>query len=317
MYRRAFVNNNGRKMGYINSVGELVIPPIYYGGFDFSENCGVVVFEDKLMSVIDINNNVICNNKFEHILPQSNRFSVYKHGYCKGYLKDLKVYGIPRYKKAYNFSCGMACAVEKEDPSWQINIIDDNLNKIAVSYSPNFFIASEWLMPCCSKDEKFGFIDITGRYVINPKYDYVGTFCNGRAAIYMEKPRKCGILNNKHDIKWLPKNIYDICLYGDCIIYTSYDDKTKKYFQGILGNDLELITEPRFFLISKFCNGIACAQSNNSKWGLINIYGEWVVEPIYELLDDIKYNTVYFKNENKYGYINLQGDIIWKDFLGE
>ncbi|MBR6179100.1 MAG: WG repeat-containing protein [Bacteroidales bacterium] len=51
----------------------------------------------------------------------------------------------------------------------------------------------------------------------------------------------------------------------------------------------------------------------NEKWGFINEYGQWIVEPKFESIDDFKTNGLArIKQNNKYGVINTSGEIVVK-----
>ena len=51
----------------------------------------------------------------------------------------------------------------------------------------------------------------------------------------------------------------------------------------------------------------------NEKWGFINEYGQWIVEPKFESIDDFKTNGLaLIKQNNKYGVINTSGEIVVK-----
>src|SRR5690242_15370742 len=75
--RFRIVENN--KIGYINSIGEIVIKPIYANGGNFSDGVAAVR-ENGLYGFIDINGNYIIEPKYDYATQ-------FNEGYALAYKK--------------------------------------------------------------------------------------------------------------------------------------------------------------------------------------------------------------------------------------
>jgi hypothetical protein len=58
------------------------------------------------------------------------------------------------------------------------------------------------------KEKKFGFVDRSGKFVINPQFDDVGTFIGGLAQVSMghDKETRIGYINRSGNFVWNPQN---------------------------------------------------------------------------------------------------------------
>lgn len=115
--------------------------------------------------------------------------------------------------------------------------------------------------------EKYGFIDETGKYVINPQFDWASFFAeNGLACVNIDE-------------KW------------------GYIDKTGKY-----------VINPQFDRAYSFQADIAVVQLGD-KYGLINAKGEYIVNPKYTDMAHYTSNGyLYFADDDgKIGYLNTAG----------
>ncbi len=131
---------------------------------------------------------------------------------------------------------------------------------------------------------KFGFIDRTGNWFIEPKYDSVSNFWNGYASVFKDK--KEGIIDT----------------YGKQIIDCEYD------FIGLFENGLALvlindsvnyintkgalISATNFFDGEDFSEGLAAVQiENDGKYGYIDTYGNLTIDTLFTLAYEFQNGT--------------------------
>ncbi|MBQ7239757.1 MAG: WG repeat-containing protein [Bacteroidales bacterium] len=117
----------------------------------------------------------------------------------------------------------------------------------------------------------WGYIDRTGKMVIEPQFLNAETFSEGKAPVCVEvnRVRKWGFIDEKG----------------------------------------EMVFEPQFERASSFSEGLA-AVLVDSLWGYIDHHGELVIEPKFGCVGPFHYGRAYFKNDYYFGFINRKGDIV-------
>lgn len=141
--------------GYVNASGDIIIQPIYFMAYDFSEGLAVVANEDDKHGFIDTNGNLVIPFQFEHNMEGTYLYEGFSEGLAAvcvdgkfGYINQKGDFFIePVYDYAERFSDGVAL------------VLADGL---------------------------YGYIDLKGKYVIEPQFAYASSFYNGYA--FVRKP---------------------------------------------------------------------------------------------------------------------------------
>lgn len=166
---------------------------------------------------------------------------------------------------------------------------------------------------------KAGYTDKTGKWVIQPQFDYAGDFHQQRAWVYQPgikdgypvhqygyidptgnvviAPQFQEVGNFKQGLAWV-STVFDglrgyINLAGEWVVeprfYKAGDfdqDLALVNFEGKWGSinrTGEWVIQPRFQEIGNFVNDLAPARlSDGDKWGYINRAGEWVIQPQFD-----------------------------------
>ncbi len=118
----------------------------------------------------------------------------------------------------------------------------------------------------------WGYIDQTGKMVIEPQFQNVGAFSEGKAPVCVEvkRVRKWGFINEKG----------------------------------------EMVIEPQFERASSFSEGLA-AVLVDSLWGYIDQRGEIAIEPkIKRIAGSFHYGRAYFRDEIFFGFIDRKGNVV-------
>jgi hypothetical protein len=195
---RSDVGKQDIKWGYFNRTGKLVIPPQFY-----DENSPKLNFSEGLV-IITVSG---------------------KSGYMD---RTGKIVINPQFRLANSFSEGLACVGVGEYPNIKFGFIDktgrfvinpqfaaagdiphlgnsggfsDGLAAVGVgSTNPNPFKNSN--------DLKYGYIDKTGKLVIDPQFDFAGEFNGGLADVVMGRgnDRKRGYIDKGGKYVWKPTN---------------------------------------------------------------------------------------------------------------
>jgi len=156
-----------------------------------------------------------------------------------------------------------------------------------------------------NKDNKYGFVNKNGEFVIEPQFDYAFDFSeDGLARI--KKDGKYGFVNKNGEFIIEPQFDYALDFVNGFAVIVS----NEKW--GFINKAGEVVIEPQFDYALDFVNGFAVIVSNE-KYGLINEKGEVVIEPQFDYLDSCEDDGLYIiKQDGKYGVINKEGKIIVK-----
>ena len=185
----------------------------------------------------------------------------------------------PQYDSAQSFSEGLAVVCIGECDS-------DHL--MGRRYTKDF--QEEKL----EQNYKYGFVDESGKLVINPIYEGASAFSEGLAAVCVGKGCYWGVQN---------------------------EDKEKKW--GFIDHSGNMVIPPQFESASNFKEGLA-PVSVGGKYGFIDKHGQFVVNPSYDSALEFDHGLapVAIKDKDKsegkllgvwkWGYIDKTGRVIWE-----
>ncbi|MGC9367677.1 MAG: WG repeat-containing protein [bacterium] len=227
--------------GYVDCNGEVAIPPQFFKADNF--NCGLarIKLSTNLWGFIDKKGKIISRREFEQAYRFKQNFAVVASANKMGYLNkygDLP-FGLI-FDTAYDFNDGLAPVIyggkanyinEKgkilSPQGWdqtfipeqgvgvfevdgkrgyidkQGNIIQDRFYKNAYSFSEGLAAA------CDLNSEKWGFIDLSGNWKIEPQFDQAKSFVENRAAVKLGQ--KWGYIDQHGEFRLKPQfdNAYD------------------------------------------------------------------------------------------------------------
>lgn len=154
-----------------------------------------------------------------------------------------------------------------------------------------------------------GAIDKEGRYVIEPKYENVIGFSEGRGAVIDKEGFK--VINEKGEIL-NPKAYSFIGSYKDGRAVFSKTNKEGKYVYGYLDLEGREVIPAKYDSAGDFDNGKAIAKVKENQYELIDSNGNILNSYDYYFVGNSSDNLLPFsKNINdKYGYINEEGRVI-------
>ena len=258
-------------VGFINTAGELVIPPV-----------------------------------FEHIQspPMINRYmfkeglsAFAKDGKC-GYIdKQGNTVIAPEYELVLPFSQGIA-AVSIEG-KW--GAIDQN-GKMVIPMEYRFVQTMREGLCGVYKDPFCGYLDQSGKTVIplTDKYDLIHLFGDGMAVVTvgnwkLDLPKQNENESNDDFLKRVGKKV---------------DENFQKNSFGAINQKGELIIEPKYQFLSDFGDGLAPASIDGKKM-YINTLGETVFEvPQYDQIGSFFEGLAWVQSGKKYGCIDTSGKLI-------
>lgn len=171
------------------------------------------------------------------------------------------------------------------------------------------------------KNGEYGLINLRGKQILSIQYEDISTILGVRESLKIKKDDKFGIVNSDGKVIIEPQ-YKDITLLGDdnksgFIV----KDETEKY--GIVNYSNEKIIDIKYDAIEKIYANDLYIVTMDGKQKVINKNNEDVLTAGFDTIKQIlstKENAVIYTSSNKYGIMNLSGDVILKpeyDYLKE
>ncbi len=293
------------KWGYLDTLGNVTVPPNYDFAEDFVNGVGLVDCNGKRGMIDPTDRRLLpCAYDDLHFLENTDEriLRVYqsseKYGLIDtfGQLKvrldydDIGQFREGRLAVRRNGLWGFTDKDGTEVVNCRFREVDDFSEGLASVKSGN----------------KRGFIDKNGVFVIEPQYTRAGSFQNGLAPVYTEGG--FGYINAQNELK----------IAADFAGASDFDRGVARvtidYKQGLIDTLGNFILRPRFLEISTFdANGLAVVRYGNDKVrsGIIDLAGNvrsdgfLSVSPFHEGRAAVRFKS-------GYGFINTSGDVVIK-----
>lgn len=294
------------KWGYIDKEGKYVVNPQFKSAYLFTD--GIAIVESS-------------EGKF-------------------GYIgEDGKFIINPTYKFASNFSEGLAFVTSEN--SFPTCINNKGETKFVLKEAALVGVFHEGLAVIKIKD-KFGYIDINGKTVINPQFEGIKNFSDGIAAVSIKKDKDSeavwGYIDKKGKYIINPQfksaNSFKegMALVGDgkkfgfidkkglYVINPQFDEaedfsdgfavirQGESY--GFINTDGKIVINPQFERSTSFKNGLAAVRSGKENWGYIDRDGKFAVNPQFKAAGHFYGDYAPVINGDKIGFIDQQGKYV-------
>lgn len=165
-----------------------------------------------------------------------------------------------------------------------------------------------------NKDGKWGYIDKSGKIIINYQFDSASTFKNGKAIVKLDD--KDGVIDEdgKYTINPQFKNAYA----DEDKYLINQDDKW-----GWCDEKGKFIINPQFDDALFFGDSKLASIKSSDKWGYIDGEGKFMINPQFDEAFPFMNNVAIVKSGDKYGLIDKEGkfkvnpqfDIIGDDII--
>jgi hypothetical protein len=264
-YLSTLIVNNQRIYGFSDSLGNLLGPLNYIRVHPFNEKgIAIVVNTQNLHGLVNCSGKVIQPPSNYHLTEiGSDRYSVAQDGKFAIMNSNGVFFGTGRYERIEPYSEGKALAQKdqrtKTDNHLTWACLDRNGNEL-------FTLKAEWVtqfhngMAGVFKNNKWGFIDSTGKLVIDYQFDRIHPFQNGVAPVCIKNA-----------------------------------DKQEEWFLiDRIGNAKN---NKRYGELSDFKNGIARSLIRGQGYGLIDTKGREILPCMYHRFDGYDTQTDWFINE--------------------
>lgn len=279
------------KYGYIDTSGKIAIDAKYMDAGLFSDGLAPVK-EDGKWGYIDKDGVTKIDFKYDKA------FSFNKYGYAivtvdkkEGAInKDGEFIINTDYDSVDQVDKDRFIAGNRKDYSTTYSLYDKKGNRISdIEFFSGGYRYEQGLLCVKSRSEKYGYIDKSGSYVIDAKFDDANDFSEDLAAIAYESSTSS---NNNYDNEKDSK-------------------KTKTYRYGYINKNGETVISDVYEDAKSFSEGLA-AVKKDGKWGYINKKGEIVITPEYDTARSFKDGFAVVGNNSKddskiYGVIDKNG----------
>jgi len=307
--------------GYINKTGKIVIKPELEAAFCFSNGlapAGVYNGKEMKYGYLNKGGNFVIQPQFEDAQKFSENLAAVDIGNKCGFIDNKgKLVIEPKYDAQYEVKSYFRLPNNEPDENPAIH----------------FSIFSEGLAPVAVGDPSglFGYIDKTGKFVIQPKFIAAHSFSQGLAAVRMGK--KWGYINKLGNVVINPQfqaagdfseNLAPVRIPGDVHFIHPFTH-TEAYTDGSWGfidKTGKVIIAPKFDGANAFSEGLACVRIIDPKEGYvvgyINCKGEMVISPRFgsgrSFSSGLAAVRVFTKEwgiipNQKWGYIDKTGQI--------
>lgn len=156
------------------------------------------------------------------------------------------------------------------------------------------------------KEGKYGLINSEGGWLVEPEYDYIGPFSEGRAVV--KKDEKYGYIDKSGML--IINTIFDFAQdFSEGMAAVQFNGS-----YGFIDKDGSFIIKPQYELAGSFSEGLAQVQLPDELWSYISKDGKTVIETDYGLVgdfhDDRAYVQIPWGLMATYGYIDKSGEVV-------
>lgn len=314
------------KTGFVNSVGEIISKPQYDSVSGFSDgiswvNIGAEEDYDGFLiggkwGIINLKGEYI----IEPIYDNMQNFNEDVSWVCKdsntgkwGLIdkNGTQLLGF-RYERCFNFHNheALVCFNSK----WMF--IDPNGTILRTLRSDIQDIKSyDCDLALIAVDGKYGFINKQGEIMLEPQYEEIKNF---KSVAWVRSEEKWNIYNKES------KELIKIPFQIDSV-EPFFNNEAKIWLKGnkwgLINSNGVLLAEPNYDYVGYHREGYIWVNLGGQwgysgirggKWGLIDLKGKFIVEPIFDRIDYFwRGDLLEVQIENKRGYINWKGEIVW------
>lgn len=264
----ASVTSNGKK-GYIDINGEFAIPPQFQFAFKFRANNLAHVCKDGEDFYIDMQGNRVSECDDDEENESVLRLKEIEKDGKSGAINDKgEIVITPLFDKVWANSEGTPVMVSLDKKKGYIDLQGNIVIELKYDYKDAMTFDSCGLAAVAVND-KWGFIDQKGDFVVSPQFDNVYSFRNGFAPVILN--HKWGYIDSKGKLVISPQFNSGSGFYKDGLAIVWIDKKC-----GYINTSGTFVIKPEYTDANGFQNGLAAVKKGR-KCGYINQNGEIVI----------------------------------------
>ena len=306
----AYVKNNG-KYGFVFIENNRIITPVYDDVRGFSEGLAAVL-KDGVWGYIDTTGQRVIKPQYYYAGKFRNGQAYVEYEGLQGSIdkngNELGIFQEKEYDTKWSY----------EDEPWYdrgertLHGFIDKKGKLKIK--PKFRWSSsfdEKGLAIVEIDRKWGIIDTTGAYIIEPKYDYIDWQDDDIYKVGLKgKEYLIDIYENLIPFKIIlpPKHFYEEKNFeGERNQDFETIIKDEKY--GIKNKDGKIIIPPCYDHVYFDIQEEVFLVMKGNKWGIVDKNGEIIINPIYDI-SRFSEGLAAIKIKGKWGFVNNKGDLV-------
>ena len=309
MDRLGYLTCDGCQWGYVDTLGQLAVPPQYDFARDFKNNVGIVATGNK-WGMVNTKGKTLLRCEFDELAfidkTGNQVLHIFKKEQKYGLIDTLGQLAVGvQYDEIGSFAEGRL-AVKRRN-LW--GYVDANGLETVPCRFTQAGPFSEGLA-AVRLGSKWGYIDKNGNIELPFQFTKAGPFRNGLAPAKKEGPRFGYIDPRGHwaiPPQYLQANPFDrgvariVQLQGD------------NYRHGLINSKGQFVVRPKFASISPFDrHGLAVASLGGSpeRFVLLNLNGEMVTSRSFRGIWPFSDGLAKVKKKTGYGFINTKGQLV-------
>ncbi len=290
------------RAGYIDSGGQVVIPPQWAAGWEFSDGLAPVRVGEK-HGYIDTRGRMVIPAQFEEVTAFSEGVAAIRTGEGWAFIDKNGKAATARFEEVHAFSEGLASVRQGE--AW--GFIDRELKTAVAPRFEQAWDFTEGLAPVMIGG-KWGFIDREGRTVIEPRFFWVDNFSEGLA--WAVGPAGDEGFIDKTGALAIRRRFWDATPFREGRAWVMLEAGG---MYGLIDKAGTVVIPPKYEEARPFSEGLA-AVSLNFEWGYVDRTGSTVVPPRYGRAHDFRDGIVrvMLPEDGATAYVDKLGHEIWR-----
>ena len=268
-----FPVKTGDKFQYIDSDGKVVINPQFQDATVFRNGLALVKSDGKepKFGFIDKEGKMVINSMYKYatVFSEDIAWVVQEKGAPTSINKKGEVItslGNASVVNLYKEGLASFAVTDKEETKWGFV---DKTGKVVIN--PQFKSTKNFSDGKCAvqnNDGKWGYIDKEGKIVISYQFENANGFNNGKAVVVSGE--KCGLIDNTG--KYIINPQFQSIFYDGDLYYIRQNDKF-----GWCDKDGKMVINPQFDDAYPFGNNELAAVNSGEKWGYVDKKGKYVI----------------------------------------